>query len=188
MNDNAQMSNSNIVLKKCIYMACMGLLTEIVASFILTFILKFMPNTQQSYSDSLAPLLDITSTVIIATVFFAPIVEEIVFRFFILEGAKRFMPFVFANLIQAALFGIYHRQLVQGIYAFIIGFFIGYLRKICGNFFYGIIFHMTLNALGLYINVIIPSTTPLVVEVVIFTVSTVLLIISTLKLKRIGEC
>lgn len=183
-NENAQMSNFDVILRKCLIMAAMGLLTQIVAAFILTFILGYLPSAQQSYSESLAPLLEITSTVIFATVFFAPIAEEIVFRFMILEGVGKFLPFFVANIIQAGLFGLYHRQLVQGIYAFIIGLFIGYLKKINGNFFYGILYHMALNALGLFIDVLIPESTPVVIKGIVFVVSAIGLILLTIRLKK----
>lgn len=186
-SENTYMSKSDKILWKCIIMASMGLFMQIFASFLLTFILNFNPQMQKSYSEGIAPLLEITSTVVFATVFFAPIAEEIVFRFAILEGCARFIPFIFANVIQAALFGLYHRQLIQGIYAFIIGLFIGYLKKINGTFAYGILFHMTLNALGLYINVLIPETTPLAINVVLFIISAAALVLLTLKLKKIGD-
>jgi hypothetical protein len=37
------------------------------------------------------------------------------------------MPFWVANILQAVLFGIYHMNPLQGIYAFFIGLFLGYV-------------------------------------------------------------
>ena len=46
-----------------------------------------------------------------------PIEEELTFRGVIFYSAKKALPFWAANLFQALLFGIFHMNLIQGIYA-----------------------------------------------------------------------
>jgi len=187
MDNKAGINHDGIIYKKIILMAVMGLMTEIFASFILTFILNLIPGASANYTDSIGGLLKLTQGVVFTTVIFAPIVEEVVFRGFLLSLINLKAPFLLANLIQAALFGLYHRKLIQGIYAFILGLFIGYLKKICGSFAYCIVFHMTLNALGLYINVLIPEATPLFVKLILFVISAATLAALFIKLRKLGD-
>ena len=59
--------------------------------------------------------------VVIRTVILAPIVEELIFRGLIFNRIKGYLGFWAAAVISAAIFGIYHLNLAQGIYAFIFG-------------------------------------------------------------------
>ncbi|MFQ7713992.1 MAG: type II CAAX prenyl endopeptidase Rce1 family protein [Agathobacter rectalis] len=42
--------------------------------------------------------------------------------------ARKALPFALANLMQAALFGLFHLNWIQGIYAFALGIVLGYVR------------------------------------------------------------
>ena len=81
-------------------------------------------------------------------VFVAPIHEEYLNRGVTLHFAKKALPFWAANILQAALFGILHMNLIQGSYAFVIGIVIGYIYKASKNIWFPIIFHMTFNLFG----------------------------------------
>ncbi len=63
--------------------------------------------------------------------FVAPLVEEIVFRLLFLRAGKMVMPFWAANLMQAALFGIYHSVTIQKVYGFLMGLAIGCVCHYC---------------------------------------------------------
>ena len=63
-----------------------------------------------------------------ATLILPPLVEETIFRGLILQYLRRAGAcFIVANLIQSVLFGIFHMNLVQGIYTSVFGFLLGYL-------------------------------------------------------------
>ena len=53
-----------------------------------------------------------------------------------------------ANLIQAVLFGIYHGNLVQGIYAFCIGVLLGYLAERYSSLIIPVMVHALFNLFG----------------------------------------
>ena len=111
----------------------LGIECELAAAFILGFILDTMPGVSSAYQEHISPLLENDLSMIILVTFAAPILEELIFRLLILSFARKYFPFFAANIIQAGLFGIYHMSLVQGIYAFLLGLFIGYLMKCTGT-------------------------------------------------------
>ncbi len=87
---------------------------------------------------------------ILYAVFLAPINEELLFRGVSLGYLKKAMPFWLANLIQALLFGIYHMNVMQAVYAFVIGLFLGYVYQKGGSIFYSILLHIIYNFLTSY--------------------------------------
>lgn len=83
----------------------------------------------------------------IATVIMAPVGEELVCRGLSLEYLKRAgARFWVINVVQAALFGVMHLNLVQGVYAFLVGLVCGYLMLKYRNLLASIFFHAVFNA------------------------------------------
>jgi len=148
-------------------MALLGVLTQIVAATALDLILNAIPGAADKYLQNISGMLEISARIIILVGFLSPILEEIVFRVIVFGVAGRFMPFIFANIIQAALFGIYHGNLIQGIYAFILGMFIGYLMYLAGGAVYTIAFHISINIAGLFLDKIIPPDIGMPVNILI---------------------
>lgn len=78
----------------------------------------------------------------------APIAEELTFRGLTLRFARQALPFWAANIFQAVLFGVLHLNVVQGIYAFALGLFLGWVCNRGHSLKYGIILHIIFNVLG----------------------------------------
>ncbi len=57
---------------------------------------------------------------------FGPIVEEIIFRGLVMRGLERYGKQL-AIVVSAIIFGAYHGNLVQGIFAFLVGAVLGYV-------------------------------------------------------------
>ena len=55
------------------------------------------------------------------------------------------MPFMAANILQAVLFGIYHMNLIQGIYAFVLGFILGYTAEYFHSIWAAVLLHAFVN-------------------------------------------
>ena len=146
-----------IHINRIISIILLGPAMEIVASYLLDKILLFFPETAAKYSEMIMQMTELTSLTVFYVVVMAPIFEEIIFRLLIMGGINKLLPFIFANIIQALLFGIYHLNVVQGIYAFILGLYIGYIKKIFGNIVYCMLFHMSLNLSGLFVEKILGS-------------------------------
>jgi membrane protease YdiL (CAAX protease family) len=75
----------------------------------------------------------------------APITEELVFRGMILHMSNRFLTFWGANILQAMLFGVYHQNIIQGIYAAALGLLLGIVYRKFRSIFASIFLHMVIN-------------------------------------------
>ncbi|WP_072525788.1 CPBP family intramembrane glutamic endopeptidase [Clostridium sp. Marseille-P3244] len=85
----------------------------------------------------------------ISTLILPPLVEEIVFRGLILKYLERAGAcFIVANLIQALLFGIFHMNIVQGIYTCLLGFLLGYMAYRYDSILAPMITHALFNLFG----------------------------------------
>ena len=89
----------------------------------------------------------------IAAVCLAPIGEELVYRGTCMYFAEKFVEkfdktkaFWIANVIQALGFGIFHMNIIQGTYAFLMGLCLGYLAKRYKSVVPAMIAHMVINA------------------------------------------
>lgn len=96
-----------------------------------------------------------TLLLILYAVILGPISEEFVFRGVILSSAKKALPFWAANLFQAVLFGIFHMNLIQGIYAFFIGLFLGYVCHRGGSIWLSVFLHILYNFWGTCVTFIL---------------------------------
>ena len=120
-------------------------------SIIIGFLAFMLPETVAAYEEMVesAGLTDYSLTWVFAVVILPPLVEETVFRGLILhylkKGGARFWA---ANLIQAVLFGIYHGNLIQGIYAFCIGVLLGYLAERYNSLIIPVLVHALFNLFG----------------------------------------
>ena len=89
-----------------------------------------LPHIMDQYTDLVesSGMSDYGIMWVFSTVILPPLVEETGFRGLGLTYLRRAgIPFWAANLIQAVLFGIFHLNIVQGIYAGILGLVLGYL-------------------------------------------------------------
>ena len=110
---------------------------------------KLMENAGFSSSPSLL--------LIIYAVLIGPIEEELTFRGVILSSAQRAFPFWAANLFQALLFAVFHLNPIQGIYAFFVGLFLGYVYHRSGSIWISSLLHMLYNGFGTFLSVYINS-------------------------------
>lgn len=75
----------------------------------------------------------------------APVAEELLFRQVFYKRMRRFLPVFWAVIVSALLFGIYHGNLVQGIYAFLMGCFLALVYEWSGSILAPMLFHMVAN-------------------------------------------
>ncbi|MCL2044963.1 MAG: CPBP family intramembrane metalloprotease [Oscillospiraceae bacterium] len=90
----------------------------------------------------------------IVTVIVAPIVEELCFRGIIFNRLLSWTKPWIAIIYQAAVFGIIHLNLVQGIYAFLLGFAIGLLYYRFRKLWFCILAHIAANFLAVVMRII----------------------------------
>lgn len=75
----------------------------------------------------------------------SPITEEIVFRGLIFNRMRRYFPHAAAVIVSGILFGIYHGNLVQGLYGGCMGIMMAYLYERMHSFLIPCLFHATAN-------------------------------------------
>lgn len=97
--------------------------------------------------------------VLVYTVVVAPIAEELIFRGVILQRSRKVIPFLGANILQAAFFGLYHQNIVQGIYATFVGLLLGLVYRKYNSIYAPIFLHMMINV-SIFLVMIFPSTMP----------------------------
>ncbi len=85
----------------------------------------------------------------------SPLAEEIVFRGIIYNRMKNIWmnfqdkhrgPVIVPMLLSSLLFGIYHGNIVQMLYGFLMGMLIAYVYEKCGHFLYAFLFHAAANS------------------------------------------
>jgi hypothetical protein len=77
-----------------------------------------------------------------------PVAEELIFRGVTLRSFRRVFPFWLANLCQAVLFGVYHMNLLQGVYAGALGLILGFVCERGGSIYLSIFLHILYNFWG----------------------------------------
>lgn len=129
--------------------------TQYLTTYIMAFVASLFPHWMDTYEELLetAGLDDhISLLMIICSVLFAPFCEELVFRGVTMKQLLKCVPFWVANLIQAVLFGIFHMNMIQGIYAACLGVILGYVCEKGGSIYYSILLHILFNFWGTVIS------------------------------------
>lgn len=75
----------------------------------------------------------------------APFAEELIFRGTVYNRLKKNQKYPIAILVSALCFGIYHSNIVQGSYAFLLGCVIAWLYESFGHFYVPVIAHILSN-------------------------------------------
>lgn len=86
-------------------------------------------------------------TILVAVVIVAPIIEELVFRKFLLDRIAGHGYWT-AMLVSGLLFGVAHGNFYQFFYAFGLGVIFSYVYLCTGKIVYTIVFHMLINFWG----------------------------------------
>lgn len=82
----------------------------------------------------------------------SPFVEEVIFRGFLYGRMRVYMKKTGAILLSALLFGVYHGNLVQGIYGFIMGIIFTLVYEKYKNFYLAVVMHSITNLVGYFIR------------------------------------
>ena len=101
-----------------------------------------------------------------------PIIEEMIFRGLIFNELKNVMPVPVVIIVQGVLFGIYHFNLIQFIYATLIGIMLGAIYALTKNIWIPIFIHMVNN-----ISALLLPENQTVVTIISFGISIVVIIL-----------
>lgn len=125
--------------------------TQFACTFLMAFVAALMPSWMENYEKLMesAGLDDtITIPIFLYAVLLGPICEELIFRGVTLRLARQALPFGLANLLQAILFGAFHMNWIQGIYAFALGLLLGFVCEMGDSIYYSILLHILFNFWG----------------------------------------
>ncbi|MBO6015025.1 MAG: CPBP family intramembrane metalloprotease, partial [Lachnospiraceae bacterium] len=119
---------------------------QIVVTLLLALILPLFPKVLETYLYHLENMGVGTGVFpLLVSVVMAPVAEELIFRGVTFSLAEGKLSFVWLNLLQAFLFGIYHMDVVQFFYAFGIGLILGLAYKKYHNLLACITLHASIN-------------------------------------------
>lgn len=131
--------------------ALMGYGMQIVTTLIMVLVNVLLPSVMEEYN-TLVDGSGITTyglTWVISTLVLPPLVEEAGFRGLGLTYLERAgVPFAVANIVQALAFGIFHMNLTQGIYTFVLGLALGYVTHRSGSIAPAMLMHLVYNLMG----------------------------------------
>ena len=96
---------------------------------------------------------------ILAIVLLVPMAEELMFRGLIYERSCRFMNEKMAVIMTSLLFGFYHGNWIQMVYAFFFSLLMFFVYDKCGSFKAALLFHIVSNASAICLNQLTLLTT-----------------------------
>ena len=133
-------------------LAIMMLGMQYISTYVVMLLAVINPGWYQTYEELMKSVGfgDVTLVLAIYSVLIAPVSEELIFRGVTMKYAVKAMPFVAANILQAFLFGLFHANVIQGTYAFVVGLFCGYVCYKGGSLYLSILFHMMFNLWGTF--------------------------------------
>ena len=165
-------------------LALLGIALQVLVSMCLNAIYPLLPQTLIEQYDALMETL-LGGNIVLSlfvTVILAPLAEEFLFRGVTLRKATKIMPFFLANILQASLFGIYHGNLIQGIYAFALGLILGYVAEYFHSIWASILLHAFVNGSAELLSHLPALLTETLIGIVVITIVGVVFLIISAKL------
>lgn len=134
---------------------CSFLIVSLGIGCLLELAAYVFPRTMEAYTELINSmgLMDVSFITVFTTLILAPIGEEIAFRGITMKLAMHLTDrFWVVNIIQAAMFGLAHGNLVQGIYAFLLGLLFGCLVRRFNCLYASMLAHVAFNIAGTLLN------------------------------------
>ena len=128
---------------------------QVVCEYLINAIGLMFPQLLADYAEIMekAGLSEASMTPILAVyaIILGPICEELVFRGLCYGYLRSGFSFWVACTVQALLFGAFHLNMLQAIYAFCMGFALGFVMEKTGNLIITILLHIAFNGSSLLV-------------------------------------
>ena len=180
--------------KTYIIMALCGAFAAIAANYFNYFAMLFIEDPlYDMVADALAaaPLW----VEVIVAVIVGPLAEEVMFRGKLYETIDRAYGYVTAIIVTSLLFGIFHGNITQFIYATMLGFLLGYVRYKSGSLLLPVVMHVGANLCSVLMDVlmgIIPTPNimyaDLIIESLLAIVSLGVVVICVVYINQVTRC
>ncbi len=144
---------------------------QYISTYVVMLLASIHPEWYNTYEELMKSIGfgNVTPLLALYSILIAPISEELIFRGVTLKYAKKAMPFFAANILQTLLFGVFHGNVIQGAYAFVVGLFCGYVCYQGGSIYLSILFHMLFNLWGTFVPEFLSySGSSIVIHLIIF--------------------
>ena len=129
--------------------ACLGLGLNVLIN--LSGLMRIFPAYTEKYAPAAASLNVYVGTVLFVII--APLAEEAVFRLFLFNFLKKRTGPLWGALISSLIFGIYHMNMIQCIYAFLMGLLFCFFYNKDHRFTVPVVMHSFANAAAYFISV-----------------------------------
>lgn len=161
----------NIAVVVVTAIGCYGialLLSQIIGALV--------PGSMETYQELMGFSLSGSALIAALTVvIIAPIGEELIFRGIIFRLLEKNLPVVAAIIIQAVLFGIYHMNIMQGLYVLPLALALGYTAYRTKSVYPCILMHMVNNFMPSLLAVLPESVPTVPVAIIIIVISAAVL-------------
>lgn len=159
----------------------------------LSVLMSVFPKAFESYNQLMTNFDSDTGVLtLVYVLFIGPISEEVIFRGAIFDRFYLAFSFWVANTLQAMLFGIYHMNIVQGIYAFLLGMLLGMIIYSTGSILCSIATHIIFNSTSYIVQILFGGDSAAMgVIFIIFLLLSVLMLVFSSKyyiIKCVGKC
>lgn len=136
--------------KSATYLILLGIGYGLSATMFLNILYIINANMMTIYAEKLSEITEGGSFLgrVVFICLVGPVIEELLYRGVIFRVLKRFSPYIWANLIQAAIFGISHYNPIQAIYSIILGVILGYVYNKYQTIVAPILVHIGFNISG----------------------------------------
>ena len=168
---------NNFKLKNIFIPIAFGISISLIYNIILFYLNNLTPLTN-TFKVSAIPIL----VQIICSGICGPILEELVFRGIVYNKLKEFNKPMRAIILTSVIFGLFHNNIINAIYAFGVSFILIYLYEKYKNLKASIIMHIALNTtIILMLNLIIKNF--IVFNIYLLVVSIIVLLVLRIYLK-----
>lgn len=127
--------------------------TYFLVNYLITSVISLFPSLENNAQliDSMLSINNVGIALLLVAVLPA-IFEELLFRGVIFNSFNKKYGFVFAMVISSLIFGVYHMNWIQGIFAFVLGLVLAYSYYKSNSIFVPMIIHFINNAFAVLMD------------------------------------
>lgn len=167
--------NKVYTIKNVLLIIVTALGIQVFVSMIIAIINHCAPSVMSNYLKMFSQVTNAGPIYIIYIVVLGPIMEEILFRGLMFNRLSKGFGVACALILQSIAFGIYHSNLVQGIYTGVLGILFAFVYIRFKTIFAPILLHCLLNASSYLVDYLLPISTGLAVCIIMFVISGIIL-------------
>lgn len=139
------------------YILCIIVLAvamQFFIGYILEIVLPLFPNIMNNYMELMEMIGEENVIMVISVAILAPIAEELIYRGLTYKIITKAFSYKVAIILQAVLFGVFHMNIVQGVYATLIGLIFGVVMHRYNSILPCIMLHIAFNSLSYAMNMV----------------------------------